>query len=94
MLEIAGIAFLIVVALAVFALAALLGFVIKVTFKLILLPLTLVGWILKGLLLLLAVVLGLFLAPVFMLILGILAVVVGIPLLLLAGLVSAGWALA
>lgn len=97
MFEIAGILALIVIAVAVFAVLSLVGLMLKLVFKIVLLPFALLGWAFKGLLLLLAVVIGLVLAPVAVIVLGVLAVVVGIPLLLLAGLaglVGAGWAMA
>jgi hypothetical protein len=94
MFELAGIAALLFVGLAAFAVIAVLGLALKLLFKLVLLPFTLLGWLLKGLLLLLVAVLGLVLAPVFMVVLAVLAVIVAVPLLLLAGLASASWALA
>lgn len=93
MFEFAGIVALIFVAAAIFAVLSIVGLALKLVFKIALLPFAILGWVLKGLVLLLVVAIGLVLAPVLV---GILAVVMllALPALLLAGLAGAGAALA
>lgn len=83
------------VALAFLALGVLfvVGFFLKLTFKLLLLPFVLIGLVLKVVFGAVILVLGICLAPVFFGIL-LVALVVALPFLLLAGLVGLGVAVA
>jgi hypothetical protein len=76
--------------LIVVAIVAFLGFLLKVGLKIVLFPLWLLVLMLKGLLVLLAVVAGLVLAPIALLLLFLL----GLPLLALAALFGLGWSMA
>ncbi len=90
MLELVAIFGFFLVAAAILALLALVGFVLKVLFKVLLFPIGLLWALLKGILLLVLLVVGLVLAPV---LLGVL-VLLALPLLFLFGLVGLGWAVA
>ena len=88
MIEILALFGLALAGLAVIALFAAIGFVLKVVFKIALIPLWFLGVLLKGLLLLVGIALALVFLPVLLIVL----VVAGIPLLLLAGIAGVGWA--
>lgn len=94
MFEIAGFLTLLLIGAVVFGLFALLGLAFKLVFKIVLLPFALLGFLFKALFAILAVVIGLVLAPMFFVVVGAILVAFAIPLLLLAGVVSAGFALA
>jgi len=78
--------------LAILALAAgillVFGFLLKMVFRLLLLPFVLLGGVLKLVLLLPLIILGLVVAPVLFTIVLVLA----LPILLVAGLFGLGWA--
>ncbi|NIN66148.1 MAG: hypothetical protein GTO63_15935, partial [Anaerolineae bacterium] len=78
------------VALAALAVFFVVGFVLKITFRLLLLPLALLGGLLKVLGIVAVAVLGLVLAPVLF---G-LFLILAIPVLVLLGLFGLGWAVA
>lgn len=78
------------VALAILAVLFVVGFFLKLTFRLLLLPLALVGGLLKILGLVAIVLLGVVLAPVLF---GIF-LVLALPVLVLLGLFGLGWAVA
>ena len=71
-----------------FCAVLLIGFVLKLVFKIVLLPLTLLGGLLKLVILLPLVLIGLVVAPVLFTVLLLLA----LPFLLIAGLFGLGWA--
>ena len=88
MFEFMAFASIIFFGLIILTLFAAIGFILKLTFKLVLLPVTLVWWLLKGVLLLVGIALAIAFAPIALLLL-----LVALPLLLIAGLFSAGFAL-
>ena len=78
------------VGLAVLAVLFVVGFVLKLTFRLLLLPLVLVGGLVKILGLVALLVVGVVLAPV---VFG-LFVLLALPVLVILGLFGIGWAVA
>jgi hypothetical protein len=78
------------IGLAVLAVIFVVGFFLKLTFRLLLLPLVLVGGLFKLLGIVLLAVLGLALAPV----LFVVFLVLALPVLVLLGLFGLGWAVA
>ena len=78
------------IALAVLAVLFVVGFFLKLTFRLLLLPLALMGGLLKVLGLVAMVVIGVVLAPVLFAVFLVLA----LPVLVLLGLFGLGWAVA
>jgi len=78
------------VGLAVLAVLFVVGFVLKLTFKLLLLPLALVGGLVKILGLVALLIVGVVLAPVLF---G-LFVLLALPVLVVLGLFGLGWAVA
>jgi hypothetical protein len=72
----------------ILTLFAAIGFVLKLTFKLVLLPVTLLWWLVKGVLLLVGIALAIAFAPVALVLL-----LIALPLLLIVGLFGAGFAL-
>ena len=78
------------VGLAVLAVLFVVGFFLKLTFRLLLLPLALVGGLLKVLGFVAMAVIGLVLAPVLFAVFLVLA----LPVLVLLGLFGLGWAVA
>ena len=78
------------VGLAVLAVLFVVGFILKLTFRLLLLPLVLVGGLVKILGLLALLVVGVVLAPVLF---G-LFVLLALPVLVLLGIFGIGWAVA
>ena len=91
MLELLAICALLCVGFAIVAVIAVLGFFLKITFKILLLPLGLLFGLLKVFLFGLLIVVGLVLAPVLLTLAVVFALVV-LPVLLFLGLVGAGWA--
>ena len=79
---------LLTIGAVVLGVVLLIGFVLKLMFKLVLLPFTLLGGLLKLLILLPLVIIGLVVAPVLFTVLALLA----LPFLLIAGLFGLGWA--
>ncbi len=90
MLELIAIFGLLLIGAAVLAFFAVVGFFLKLVFKVLFLPVSLLFVLLKGLLLVLLFVIGLIVAPVVLAIL----LVVALPLLLVFGLAGLGWAVA
>ena len=90
MLELIALLGVLFVADVLLALLAVVGFLLKLVFKILLFPIGLLFVLLKGILLLVLVVVGLIVAPV---VLGVLLVLT-LPLLLLFGLAGLGWAMA
>ena len=90
MLELIALTGVLFAAAALLALLAVVGFLLKLVFKILLFPIGLLFGLLKGILLLVLVVVGLIVAPV---VLGVLLVLT-LPLLLLFGLAGLGWAMA
>ncbi len=88
MLELVTIASILFVGLVILTLFAAVGLVAKLALKIVLLPVSLLFGLLKGVLLLVGVVLALVFAPIALVLL-----LVALPLILLAGLFGAGWAL-
>jgi|COG998Drversion2_1049125.scaffolds.fasta_scaffold106108_2 hypothetical protein len=78
------------VGLTLLAVVLVVGFFLKITFRLLLLPLALVGGLLKLLGFVAIAVIGLVLAPVFFAVFLVLA----LPVLVLLGLFGLGWAVA
>lgn len=78
------------IGLAVLAVLFVVGFILKLTFRLLLLPLALVGGLLKIVGLAAMVLIGLVLAPVLF---GVF-LVLALPVLVLLGLFGLGWAVA
>lgn len=93
MLELLALFAVLGLGLALLAFLALAGFLLKVVFKVALFPLWLLWTLVKGVLLILLLVAGLVFAPVLFGVLLLLAVL-ALPLLLLAGVIGVGWALA
>lgn len=90
MLELVALFTIAGIGLAVLSVLLVLGFFLKLTFRLLLLPLALVGGLVKILGLVLIALVGLVLAPVLF---GIFLVLV-LPVLALLGLFGLGWAVA
>jgi len=92
MFEIAAIATVVFVGAILVGILAVVGFVLKLAFKIVLIPLTLIGFLLKALLVVVGFALALALVPV-----GLVVLLVGLfvvlPVALLAGAVGFGFSL-